>query len=149
RAAILRYEVEAALAGRITSPFAYRDRKVAETVSAGIEEIDSLTGGLPRGSLTEICGPPSSGHMSVLLAALAARTMQPEACALVDGRDSFDPASAEAAGVRLEQLLWVRCGNINHALRAADLLLQGGGFGMVALDLSDLAPGTVRQVPLH
>jgi recombination protein RecA len=149
RTALLRSEVEAALAGRVAAPFTYRDRKVVESVSTGIPEIDLLAGGLPRGSLTEICGPPCSGHMSVLLAALAARTAQPEACALVDGRDAFDPQCAEAAGVRLKHLLWVRCGNIDHALRAADLLLQGGGFGLVALDLSDIPPETVRHVPLH
>ena len=94
----LRARVESSLAGRIAAPFAYRDRRVADTVSCGIPEIDLLTGGLPRGGLTEICGPPCSGRTSVLLAALAARTTQGEACALVDGRDGFDPQSAEAAG---------------------------------------------------
>ena len=70
-------------------------------------------------------------------------------CALVDGRDGFDPHSAEAAGVELKQLLWVRCRNIDQALRATDLLLQGGGFGLIALDLSDIPPETVRYVPLN
>ena len=70
-------------------------------------------------------------------------------CALVDGRDGFDPHSAEAAGVELRQLLWVRCRNIDQALRATDLLLQGGGFGLIALDLSDIPPETVRYVPLN
>jgi recombination protein RecA len=145
----LRSTVETVLAGRVASPFSYRDRHSTETVALGIPEIDSLAGGLPRGSLTEICGPPCSGHMSLLLAALAARTKQPEACALVDSRDAFDPRSADGAGVELKNLLWVRCQNIDQSLRATDLLLQGGGFGLVALDLSDVAPKTVRHVPLH
>jgi len=93
--------------GAFPPPSPIRDRKVIETVSAGIPEIDSLAGGLPRGSLTEICGPPCSGRTSLLLSALAARTAQPEACALIDGRDAFDPYSAEAAGVKLNNLLWV------------------------------------------
>jgi hypothetical protein len=67
----------------------------------------------------------------------------------VDAQDSFDPLWASVAGVELRQLLWVRCQNIDQALRAADLLIQSGGFGLVAIDLSDVAPRTVRYVPLN
>jgi recombination protein RecA len=147
--AALRSHVELSLAGRIVSPFGYRDRKSVETVSTGIPEIDSLAGGFPRGALTELCGPPCSGRTTVLLSALASRTAQAEVCALIDARDSFDPRSAEAAGVELRQLLWVRCHGLDQSLRAADLLIQGGGFGFIALDLSDIAPETVRHVPLN
>jgi recombination protein RecA len=149
RAAALRLQVETALAGRVAAPLDYRNRQVVETVSAGIAAVDELTGGLPRGCLTEVFGEPCSGRTSVLLAALAARTNAAEVCALVDGRDAFDPAAAVAAGVNLRQLLWVRCKNIDQALRATDLLIQGGGFGLLALDLSDIAPRLVRQVPLN
>lgn len=147
--AILRSKLESALADRIPAPFTYRDRKPAEIVSTGIPEIDSLTGGLPRGGLTEICGPPCSGGTSLLVSAMAARTAGSEVCALIDGCDSFDPHSARAAGVALQQLLWVRCQNIDQAFRATDLLIQGGGFGLIALDLSGIAPETVRHVPLN
>ena len=148
--ATVRSHVEAILARRgVSAPFTYRDRQFIETVSAGIPEINSLAGGLPRGSLTEIYGPACSGRTSLLLAALASRTAQAEVCALVDGRDGFDPYSAEAAGVALNQLLWVRCQGLNQALRATDLLLQGGGFGLIALDLSDIPAQTVRYVPLN
>lgn len=146
---VLRSEVESVLAGRVSAPFTYRDRKVVETVPAGIPEIDSLTGGLPRGGLTEICGTSCSGRTSLLISALASRTADAEVCAFIDGRDAFDPHSAEAAGVKLNQLLWVRCRNIDQALRSADLLLQSGGFGLVALDLADIPPETVRHVPLN
>lgn len=147
--AILRSQVASALAGRVVAPFSYRDRKIMEIVSAGIPEIDLLAGGLPRGGLTEICGPPCSGRTSLLISALAERTAHEEVCALVDGRDTFDPHSAAAAGVELKQLLWVRCRNIDQAFRATDLLIQGGGFGLIALDLSDIPPETVRYVPLN
>ena len=147
--AALRLQVETALAGRVSAPFTYRDRKRVEMVSAGIPEIDSLTGGLPRGGLTEICGPPGSGRTSLLVSALAARTEQAEACALIDGRDAFNPHAAAAAGVALQQLLWVRCRNIDQALRSTELLLQGGGFGLIAVDLSDIPPATVRYVQLN
>ena len=147
--AALRSKIELDLRGRVVFPFNYRDRNVFEIVSTGIPEIDAAVGGLPRGALTEICGPPCSGRTSLLISALAARTAEGEACALVDARDSFDPYLANAAGVALKQLLWVRCQNADQALRATDLLIQGGGFGLVAVDLSDIAPKIVRYVPLN
>jgi recombination protein RecA len=145
----LRLQVESMLAARVANPFQYRDRQIVEAVPAGIPSLDLLTGGLPRGSLTEIYGPPSSGRTSLLISALASRTAASEVCALVDARDSFDPHSAEAAGVSLKQLLWVRCKNVDQALRATDLLIQGGGFSLIALDLSDTPPKVVRYVPLQ
>ena len=78
--------------------------------SSGIAAIDALTGGLPRGCLTEIFGPASSGRTTVLLAALAAATRREEFCALVDASDSLDPQSAATSGVELDRLFWVRCG---------------------------------------
>src|ERR1700738_4115131 len=147
--ATLRSDVELSLAGRVVSSFGKRDRKRVETVLTGIPEIDALAGGFPRGALTEICGPPCSGRTTGLLSACAARTGEAEVCALIDARDSFDPRSAKAAGVELQQLLWVRCRNLDQSLRAADLLIQGGGFGFIALDLSDIPPETVRRVPLN
>jgi RecA/RadA recombinase len=80
-------------------------RPTPEMVTSGIREIDALTGGFPRGCLTEICGPASSGRTSVLLAALAASTRRAEVCALVDAGNTLDPHSAAAAGIDLEKLL--------------------------------------------
>jgi hypothetical protein len=85
-------------------------RPAPEMVSSGISQLDALTGGLPRGCLTEICGAASSGRTSVLLSALARATQRGEVCALVDASDAFDPASAAAAGMQMDRLLWVRCG---------------------------------------
>jgi hypothetical protein len=147
--ATLRSKIEADLRGRVASPFSYRDRNTFELVSTGIPEMDALVGGIPRGAMTEICGAACSGRTSFLLSALASRTKNGEVCALVDARDSFDPLTAHAAGIALEKLLWVRCQNIDQALRAMDLLIQAGGFGMVAVDLSDVPTKTVRQVPLN
>src|SRR6266404_8904507 len=115
--ATLRSKIEADLRGRVVSPFAYRDRNTFELVSTGIPEMDALVGGLPRGAMTEICGAACSGRTGLLLSALAARTADGEACALVDARDSFDPHLASTAGVALQQLLWVRCQNAEQALR--------------------------------
>lgn len=142
-------------------------RPAPEIVSSGIPEMDELSGGLPRGCMTEICGPASSGRTSILLATLAAATRRNEACALVDVSDALDPLSAAAAGMDFKRLLWVRCGTANsphrhrkdseakskegpveQALRATDLLLQSGGFGVVAIDLGDVPLKEARRIPL-
>src|ERR1700723_2868584 len=100
---------DARLAG-VTPASQLAVRPAPEMVSSGIAEMDALTGGLPRGCLTEICGPASSGRTTVLLAALAAATRRGEFCAVVDASDALDPQSAAAAGVDLDRLLWVRGG---------------------------------------
>jgi hypothetical protein len=125
-------------------------------VSSGIAAMDALTGGLPRGCLTEICGPASSGRTTLLLAALAAATRRGECCVIVDASDALDPQSAAAAGIVLDRLLWIRCGEnspqaerrLEQLLRATDLLLESGGFGLIALDLGDLPPQAARRIPL-
>ena len=148
KSSLLRAQVESALGPGFPSPFTFRENGVPEVVSSGLEEIDVLTGGLPRGGLTEIVGLASSGRTALALAILAAMTAKEEVCAWVDAQDTFDPCSAQLAGADLEQLLWARCRNIEQTLRTADLLIHGGGFGMVVLDLSDVAPRIVRRVPL-
>ncbi len=174
-------------------------RPAPEMVSSGVPAIDALTGGLPRGCLTEICGPASSGRTTLLLSALAAATRRGEFCVVVDASDALDPHSAVAAGVELDRLLWVRCGEsspqrersprrppstslracpepaegagsnteenslkdqiqsrsknqaehcLEQVLRATDLLLESGGFGLIVLDLGDLPPQAARWIPL-
>jgi hypothetical protein len=143
----LRLHVESALAGRVASPFRFQEPQPV-TASTGISAMDQLAGGWPRGCLTEVFGGISSGITSLLHAALAARTANAEVCALVDAQDSFDPGCAQFAGVSLQQLLWVRCQNVDQALRSVDLLLHGGGFGLVAVDLSRAPARLVRLIPL-
>jgi recombination protein RecA len=144
-AAVLQSQFESVLGGHLD----WQSRPVPELVRTGVSEVDTATGGLPRGSLTEIIGPASSGRTSLLVAILAEATARDEVCALVDAEDSFDPSSAARAGVRLERLIWVRSAhNAEHALKAADLLIQGGGFGLVAMDLGDTPPETARRISL-
>ena len=144
-AAVLRKQFESLLGGHL----GWQAKPAAETVPSGIPEIDRATGGLPRGCLTEIFGAPSSGRASLLVSILAGATARQEFCALVDAEDAFDPLSAAAAGVDLPRLLWIRCGhNAGHALRAADLLLEGGGCGVVALDLGDTPVRAARRISL-
>ncbi len=105
--------------------------------------------GLPRGIVAEVNGRRSSGRTSVCLHLLAQATRAGEICAIVDLHDSFHPTSACGAGVRLDRLLWVRCrGNAEHAIRATDLLLHAGGFGVVLLDLCEANAKTLNRIPL-
>jgi recombination protein RecA len=145
-AAVLKQQLASALGG----PWEWQLQPEPEKISTGIPEIDAAVGGgLPRGCLTEIFGPASSGRASLLVSILAQATARQEVCALVDAEDQFDPVSAAAAGVELKRLLWVRCKqNVEHALRAVDLLVQGGGFGVVALDMGDTPPATARRISL-
>jgi hypothetical protein len=144
-AAGLKRQFESVLGGVLE----WQGRPAPELVPSGVPEVDLATGGLPRGCLTEIFGAASSGRTSLLAAILAAAVARDEVCALVDAEDAFDPASAAAAGVRLDRLLWVRCRhNAEHALQAADLLVQGGGFGLVAMDFGDTPPAAARRISL-
>ena len=145
---VLRARLESALGERIPSPFTDLDRRVFESVPTGITSLDALTGGLPRGAISEIFGPPSSGRTSVMVSILAEAAAHDEVSALVDGHDAFDPKSAAAAGLELNRLLWVRCHKLDQVLKSTDLLLQGGGFGRVVMDLTDLPLPHVRSIPL-
>jgi hypothetical protein len=179
------------LARQVSTAVELPEQKAPERVTSGVEALDGLCGGLPRGAITEIHGEASTGRTAMMLAALAAATRRGETCALIDATDTWDPESAAAAGVELRRVLWVRCngrlpkkegeamkfvtddfGNhawagtkavkksaweqknaplfrrLEQALRAADLLLQGGGFGMVAMDLAGLPMEVARRVPM-
>src|SRR5207247_4341682 len=116
-------------------------------------------GGFPRGQLSELVGPRSSGRTSLLLRLLAAATARGELVALVDALDMLDVESAAAAGIDLDRLLWVRghvvpnpglCRDMNQraleqAIRALALVLQAGNFGVVMLDVADAPPKAIRR----
>ena len=71
----------------------------------GTEALDrGLAGGLPRGQVSEVVGPASSGRTSVAWAALAAASRRGESIALIDTCDRFDPPTAQACGIDLSRL---------------------------------------------
>jgi hypothetical protein len=128
------------------APLAHGYRAIAPIGMAALDA--ALGGGLPRGHLSEVVGPRSSGRTTVLGQMLAAAAARGEAVALIDTCDRFDPASAETSGLDLSKLLWVRdTGNAPRALKAMNLVLQAGGFGIVAFDLADVPGPGVRQFP--
>jgi recombination protein RecA len=151
---------------------ALRDRKLDRTLTTALAPLDRvdpsalvpmdvapldacLHGGLPRGHLSELTGPRSSGRMTLLLRMMAAATARGEIVALVDTLDRLDVASAAAAGVDLSRLLWIRGQEnpidraLDRALKALNLVLQAGGFGVVAIDLADVPFAAIRQIPFN
>lgn len=128
----------------------------------GVSELDArLLGGFPRGQLSELVGPRSSGRTSLLLRLLGAATARGELVALVDALDMFDVESGAAAGIDLDRLLWIRgfvvanpgmCHDMNQrameqAVRALALVLQAGNFGLVVFDVVDAPAEVLRRLP--
>jgi hypothetical protein len=134
-------------------------------------------GGLPRGQISELIGPVSSGRTSLAWAWLGAATARAESAALIDTFDRFDPATAAACGINLSRLLWVRgqaitktAGavdpawlpgvrtvegpgtllerTIDRSLKALNLVLQSGVCTAVVLDFADVPLAGIRRVPL-
>jgi recombination protein RecA len=147
KAALSKAELESDLASRFGDVFKVHEKSVVETLSTGIPEIDALTGGLPRGAISEIFGPASSGRTSLMYSMLAYATTHEETCALVDTNDVFAPTAASAGGIDFDRLLWVRAaGNLEHAFKATDLLLHAGGFGLVILDLGNVDGKDTKRI---
>ncbi len=135
-------------------------------VPTGIAELDArLEGGLPRGHLSEVIGPRSSGRLAILVSALARATARGEAVAVIDPLDMFDPVSASATGIDFQRMLWIRgdatssarvslsCEygtlqkSLDRAIKALNIVLQAGGFGLVVLDLGEVAAQTIKRLP--
>ena len=150
------------LDGTLTSARPWLAAPGAPPVATGLAALDAqLGGGVPRGHVSSLAGPPSSGRRSLLVQLLAGVTAEGELAALIDARDTFDPASAAASGLDPSRLLWVRGGpvtsadsrqatlerQVDRALKAAALVLQAGGFGVVALDLADVPDRLLRAYP--
>ena len=109
-----------------------KQRPAVPTMLGPLDRV--LGGGLERGKLTELVGRRSSGRFGGCLAALATITSCGEAAALVDLGDHLDPQLANAAGVDLPRLLWVRPESVKDAVAAAEMLVATG-FPLVVVDL--------------
>jgi hypothetical protein len=158
----------------LTSEGPAPDEAVAPFADVAVNR--GLRGGLPRGQMSELHGPASSGRTSLAWAALAAATARGEYVALIDSFDRFDPEQAARAGVGLSRLLWVRgqalsktTGTIDpawipgersvqgpgtllertldRAIKGFNLVAQSGVCTMVVLDLIDASPHVLARVP--
>src|ERR1017187_6562791 len=155
--------LEAALRAKRLDGTLARSWEAAVRSSTGQPVVDRvLHGGWRRGEISEIVGPRSSGRTSLLVSTLAAATERGEIVGLIDACDAFDPVSAAAVGLDLSRVLWVRGPTVSlaasgqtmretivrRAIRAFDLILRAGGFGIVALDVADLPARWLRQLPM-
>lgn len=126
-------------------------RTAERLIASGVPGVDTaLDGGMPRGQISELVGPASSGRTALVHRLLAQVTGQGELVAVVDVLDQFDPATAAAQGVRLEQLLWVRgeAGPaVTRAIKALNLVVSAGGFGLVVFDAGGVPARALRQLP--
>jgi hypothetical protein len=148
-AALLR-ELSPELGGRIRPGGEAREGPAPVRLTTGIETLDALLGGgLPRGRLAELTGPPSTGRTSLALALLAATTRGGEVAAVVDEADVFDPPSAEEVGIDLDRVLWVRPTRPAATLRCAERLLEARGFALVVVDLQREGASIPRAVWLR
>ncbi|MDD5564751.1 MAG: hypothetical protein PHQ91_13640 [Thermoanaerobaculaceae bacterium] len=129
------------LAGLRQASQRWVQRERARTrIATGVAALDALLGGgWSQGKVGELVGPASSGRSAAAAAAVAAATARGEVTAWLDPADAFDPASAAAAGVDLERVLWVRPRGVGETVRAAELVLGTGGFTVVVLDLGAAA----------
>jgi hypothetical protein len=147
------------LTSALPCPDPFDEAAVAPT---GITALDArLSGGFPRGQLSELAGPRSSARASLTLQLLAAATRRGELTAVVDALDMFDPPSAAAAGVDLDRLLWIRghvvvnpgmCRDVNQraleqAIKALTLVLQAGNFGLVVFDAAEAPVMALKRLP--
>ena len=152
--------------------------KPGSVAAFGLTSLDArLLGGLPRGHMSELVGPISSGRTSLALTWLGAATARDESVALIDTFDRFDPASGQLCGIDLTRLLWVRGQaitktsgtidpawlpgaravdgpgtlverTIDRALKALNLVLQSGVCTAVVFDFADVPLAGIRRVPL-
>lgn len=129
-------------------PLRGEDRRL-RPVPTGVAAIDAmLSGGFPRGRLSEVHGPASSGRTGLVLALVARSTRGGALAALVDPADRLDPASAAAAGVDLPRLLWLRGPRaLAEAVSAVGTLAGSGLFEVVVLDLAGVPEAERRRLP--
>ena len=91
-------------------------------------------GGLPRGRVTEIFGPESSGKTTLALHAIAECQRQGGAAAFIDAEHAMDAAYAAKLGVNMEELLVSQPDTGEQALEIADMLVLSGAIELVVID---------------
>ncbi|HEX8802800.1 MAG TPA: recombinase RecA [Acidimicrobiales bacterium] len=107
-----------------------------ETISTGAPALDLAlgVGGLPRGRVTEIYGPESSGKSTLALHVVAEAQRNGGICAYVDAEHALDPVYAGNIGVDIDELLISQPDTGEQALEIADMLVRSGAIDVVVID---------------
>nr|MBO2502850.1 recombinase RecA [Thermoanaerobacterales bacterium] len=107
-----------------------------EAISTGALSLDLALGigGLPRGRITEIYGPESSGKSTLALHVVAEAQRNGGICAYIDAEHALDPVYAQAIGVDIDELLISQPDTGEQALEIADMLVRSGAIDVVVVD---------------
>ncbi|MGA1723460.1 MAG: recombinase RecA [Ilumatobacteraceae bacterium] len=107
-----------------------------EAISTGALSLDLALGigGLPRGRVTELYGPESSGKSTLAMHVVAEAQRNGGTCAYIDAEHAMDPIYARAIGVDVDQLLISQPDTGEQALEIADMLVRSGAIDVIVID---------------
>ena len=107
-----------------------------ESIPTGALALDLALGigGLPRGRVTEIFGPESSGKSTLAMHVVAEAQRNGGVCAYIDAEHAMDPIYAKAIGVDIDQLLISQPDTGEQALEICDMLVRSGALDVVVID---------------
>ena len=107
-----------------------------ETISSGSLGLDIAlgVGGLPRGRVSELYGPESSGKTTLSLHVIAEAQKKGGVCAFVDAEHALDPVYAKKLGVNLSDLLISQPDTGEQALEITDTLVRSGAIDVLVID---------------
>ncbi|MDG2439203.1 MAG: recombinase RecA, partial [Ilumatobacter sp.] len=113
-----------------------RTNMAIEVVPTGALALDLAlgVGGLPRGRITEIYGPESSGKSTLAMHVVAEAQRNGGVCAYIDAEHAMDPIYARAIGVDVDQLLISQPDTGEQALEIADMLTRSGAIDVIVVD---------------
>jgi recombination protein RecA len=117
-----------------------RDVEAIPTGSLALDEALGV-GGVPRGRITEIFGPESSGKTTLATHVVAEAQKLEGTCAFIDAEHAFDPNYAEQLGVDIDELLISQPDTGEQALNITDTLVRSGALDVIVIDsVSALVP---------
>lgn len=107
-----------------------------ESIPTGALALDIALGigGVPRGRVTEIYGPESSGKTTLALHIVAEAQKAGGVCAFIDAEHALDPVYASAIGVDIDNLLISQPDTGEQALDIADQLIRSGAVDVIVVD---------------
>ena len=107
-----------------------------DSISTGSLSLDSAIGigGVPRGRITEIYGPESSGKTTLALHVVAQAQKNAGYAAFIDAEHAMDPEYAKKLGVEIENLLISQPDTGEQALDIAETLVRSGALDIIVID---------------
>jgi len=113
-----------------------REKLVIDTIPTGSIALDLAlgVGGIPRGRITEIFGPESSGKTTVCQHIIAEAQARGGIAAFIDVEHALDPGYARACGVNVDELLVSQPATGEQALEITETLIRSGGIDCVIVD---------------